>query len=266
MRQFDLILKQSPERFTELGPVLVQMAQDPQFARALANSLGTNPPWRAGMLQALQKSELAQARVMQALQAVHGLSAAEFGQWLDSLMAQGRWGEAFALWAGVADTKSGALPLLYNGDFRHPLSNAGFDWHQGDVPGVLLTLEPSKSKMHVAHLHFLGRGAAEAGLEHPLMLMPGRYRLGMQLRAQGFESELGLQWVVECQRGPRIVTVALPSDGSFDWRHEAAEFEIPGHDCQGQRLRLLNPVGGGGGQRVSGDLWLGQLQIERLSK
>ena len=40
-----------------------------------------------------------------ALQAQGGLSEEEYNRWLDSLMAQGRWGEAYARWASGAPSK-----------------------------------------------------------------------------------------------------------------------------------------------------------------
>ncbi len=94
--------------------------------------------------------------------------------------------------------------------------------------------------------------------------MPGHYRLSMQARGQSLASELGLQWVITCELGPQMVVLGLPADGSFDWRKLIADFEIPSKSCQGQWLRLINPVSGGAGQRVAGELWLAQMKIDRL--
>lgn len=271
LRQLDFVLRQQPDRFARLGPILAQLANDPAFADALAASLRDAPPWRAAMLQALQapggQTSQAQARVMQALQAQGGLSAAEFGLWLDSLMAQGRWGEAFARWAGTVVGSGGHLPLLYNGDFRLPISQTGFDWRQQDRAGVLLNVQADAADGQPGmHLQVLDRGIPDVGLEHVLLLTPGHYRLSMRLRAQTFASALGLHWVIDCDRGKRIVVQALPADGSFDWRDVAGEFEIPDTGCQGQRLRLINPVSGGAGQRVSGQLWFARMRIEPIAK
>lgn len=266
MRQFDLILRQNPSRFGKLAPLMVQMAKAPAAAKALVTVLGAHPPWRAGMLQLLQDPKQGdaqvQATVMQHLQATGGLSTDEYGRWLDSLMAQGRWGEAYARWAGSVAKPGGSLALLYNGDFAQPPGTLGFDWRLQSVPGVLLTIEPAASpRSPAAHLRFLDRGVPSAGLDHPLMLMPGRYRLDLRLRAQAFQSELGLYWVLDCNQGPRILLLELPSTGSFDWREMSGTFEIPAQGCEGQWLRLINPVTGGGGQRVAGELWLAGMRL-----
>ena len=270
MQQFDIVFRQAPERLARLAPALLQMAKVPAFADALAASLRTNPPWRAAMLQALQSrtddTAQAQARVMQSLQSRGGLSDEEFARWLGSLMAQGRWGEAYARWAGTVIKPRDRLPTLFNGDFNTAPSSAGFDWYLRDIPGVLLNLEQqATAPTHQVHLSFMDRGIPNAGLEHPLLLMPGHYRLSVLVRAQAMASELGLQWVLECHSGPQIVVLSLPAGGSFAWRQLTGDFEIPDKSCQGQWLRLTNPVSGGAGQRVAGELWLANMQIERLA-
>ena len=269
MQQFDIVFRQAPDRLAKLAPVLMQMAKEPTFADALAASLRANPPWRAAMLQALQSrtdaAAQAQAQVMQSLQARGGLSVDEVGHWLNSLMAQGRWGEAYARWAGTVVKPGGRLPTLFNGDFSAAPSSAGFDWHLRDVPGVLVNVEQhATAPIHQVHLSFMDRAIPSAGLEHPLLLMPGHYRLSMQARGQSLASELGLQWVITCELGPQMVVLGLPADGSFDWRKLIADFEIPSKSCHGQWLRLINPVSGGAGQRVAGELWLAQMKIDRL--
>lgn len=267
MGQFDIVFRQAPERIAKLAPALAQMAQTPAFADALAARLRTNPPWRAAILQALQApaDRIAQTQVMQSLQASGGLSADEFGRWLNSLMAQGRWGEAYARWAGTIIKSGGRLPILFNGDFNTAPSSAGFDWYLRDVPGVLVNVaQQAEVPNRQVHLSFMDRGIPSAGLEHPLLLMPGRYRLHMQARGQALTSALGLQWVIDCQPGPRLVVLSLPADGSFSWRQMTGDFEIPSKNCQGQWLRLINPVSGGAGQRVAGALWLADMRIDRL--
>ena len=96
LEQVDRILRMEPRRARSINPVLVQLAQDPSFADALARKLAASPPWRGSTLAALREPKTgnpgANGRVMEALQANGGLSKVEYDQWLDSLIAQGRWG------------------------------------------------------------------------------------------------------------------------------------------------------------------------------
>jgi tetratricopeptide (TPR) repeat protein len=268
LAQVDRILRMAPQRARSIYPVLGQMAQEPAFANALAATLRQNPPWRAGLLAALRDSrtgnQVAVGRVMQALQNQGGLAPEEYAGWLDSLIQQGRWGEAYARWAGKALKPGGRLPLVYNGDFAEPPSDVGFDWRRRRVPGVLLQFEPGAADAgQVLYMNFLDRRVPNAGLEQPLMLLPGNYRLALRMRAQGLRSELGLQWQVACS-GPGGVggrTDAI--DGSFPWRTFEAEITIPAVGCPGQWLRLVNPVPAGAAQRVAGELWVDDVTITR---
>ena len=261
LEQIDNLLRMSPQKIRAVTPVLVQLAQDPAFAEALAGTLRSGPPWRNRVLAALRDprsgNPLAAGQVMQALQANDGLSKDEYMRWLDSLMAQGRWGEAYARWAGRAAKPDGRLPLLYNGDFAQMPSDTGFDWRRRRVPGVLLQFEPAAgSGGQIAYLQFIGRRIPSAGLEQALMLSPGRYRLSMRVRAQALRSEMGLQWQVICVGPVRVAERSDPIEGSFGWRETAMDFVIPPTGCPGQWLRLVNPVPSGAGQQVAGQLWL----------
>ena len=267
--QIDRILRMAPQRARSIQPVLAQLAEDPRFAEALAASLRQNPPWRVGMLAALRDpgtgNQVAAGRVMQALQNQGGLTPEEYTHWLDSLIAQGRWGEAYARWSGSASKSSGRLSLVYNGQFEQPPSGVGFDWRLRRVPGVLLQFEPGAGASGQAvYLHFLDRRVPHAGLEQPVLLSPGVYRLSVRMRAQGLRSELGLQWIVACQGAAGIAGRTEAIDGSFGWRTFEAEVVIPSTGCPGQWLRLVNPVPGGAAQRVTGQLWVDDVAALRI--
>lgn len=267
--QLDILLRVAPQRAKTLHPALVQLAQDPAFARALADTLRSDPPWRAGFMAMLRDPKrgnpVAAGQVMGALQAQGGLSDDEYARWLDSLIGEGRWGEAYARWASRVAKPGGRLSPVYNGDFAQTPSDAGFDWRRRRVPGVLLQFEPAVGRSgQAAYVQFLGRRVPGAGLEQPLLLEPGRYRLTVQLRAQALRSEMGLQWQVACAGPARVVARSDAIDGDFGWRVLSTEFAIPETGCPGQWLRLVNPVPSGPAQRVEGQLWLTDVAIEQL--
>ena len=268
LAQVDRILRMSPQRARSIHPVLVQLAREPGFADALAEVLHRDPPWRAGILAVLRDSKsgdpVAAGHVMQGLQNRGGLKPEEYAHWLDSLMLQGRWGEAYARWAGKVPKPDGRLALVYNGDFEQVPSGTGFDWRLRRVPGVLQQFEPSSAAGGQAlYLHFLDRRVPNAGLEQPLLLSPGSYRLSLRMRARGLRSELGLQWVVACQGSAGTAGRTDAIDGSFDWRGYQAKIVIPSTGCPGQWLRLVNPVPSGAAQRVVGDLWVDDISVRR---
>lgn len=263
----DRILRIAPARATTLEPVLVKLASDRAFALALAEVLRQQPPWREGMLAALQDptagDPVAAGMVLGALLHGGGLSSAERARWLDGLIARKRWGEAYARWAGMLSGDHERLPLLYNGDFSGEPAG-GFDWRVTRVAGVLIAFEPvAGSEGPVAYLRFLGRRVGASGLEHPLLLAPGSYRLHMRMRAQALHSESGLQWQIACDGPVNVIARSEPVDGSFGWRTEALSFDIPASGCPGQWLRLVNPTPEGAAQAVGGELWVDDMRIDR---
>ena len=169
----------------------MQMAKEPTFADALAASLRANPPWRAAMLQALQSrtdaAAQAQAQVMQSLQARGGLSVDEVGHWLNSLMAQGRWGEAYACWAGTVVKRGVRVPKLFNGDFSAARSSAGFDWHLRDVRGVLVNVE-----QHATCLLYTALARNLTQLGKRVLLVNADLRVPSLHKAFGLRAEHGL--------------------------------------------------------------------------
>lgn len=266
LAQIDRILRMSPKTAASILPVLVQMAQDKTFAKALAQALRADPPWRPGLLAALRNPKtgnpVAAGQVMDALQQQGGLSTQEYAGWLDSLMTQGRWSEAYARWASAVPKPGGRLPLVYNGDFAQVPSDSGFDWRLRRVPGVLLQFEQAAGAPgQAAYLRFLDRRIPGAGLEQPLLLSPGRYRLSLRARSQALQSALGLQWVIACVGPGGVVARTDPLDGTFGWRGFETSFAIPDSGCPGQWLRLINPVPAGSAQRVAGDLWISDMKI-----
>ncbi|RZA14318.1 MAG: tetratricopeptide repeat protein, partial [Lysobacteraceae bacterium] len=223
--QVDRILRLYPDSAATINPVLVQMAQAPAFAAALAKALQADPPWRTRLLASFNSPKtgnpVAAGQVMQALQDQGALDDAEYSRWLDSLLAQGRWGEAYARWAGPVAARGGVVPILYNGDFSVAPSNTGFDWRIRRVPGVLVEFgEEPGANGPAAHLQFLGRRIPNAGLEQPLMLSAGRYTLSTRTKARGLQTAMGLQWQVSCAGTGAVVMRSEPVDGSFGWKQD----------------------------------------------
>ncbi|PZQ18719.1 MAG: hypothetical protein DI564_05385 [Rhodanobacter denitrificans] len=242
---------------------VAKLAADPAFADALAVRLGERPRWRADLLRVASAMDVATADpLFAALQRNADLSASERGPWLDALIRQGRWGEAFARWAGALPGPPQALPLLYNGAFAVPPSNAGFDWRVRRVDGVVFE-RVADSDGSFARLRFLGSPVGRAGLEQPLLLAPGRYRLGLVARASDLRAEPGLEWSISCAGdGRRVATVRIAAGPR--WEAIAAAFEIPPDDCDGQWLRLINSATPGVAQRIRGELELRDLRIDRV--
>ena len=268
MQHVDALLRTSPGQGGVLMPLLAKMAADPAFARALANTLASRPPWRGGMLATLQQAEDPRSadQVLLALRSAQGLSPEEFDQWIASLIHQGRWGEAYSRWVSTLQLEDGALPLIYNGQFEHLPTGRGFDWRLLRIPGVSLDFQADPgAEGQAARAVFRGRPVAQVNLEQPLLLGPGRYRFTAQMRAQALRSERGLEWAITCLGQSEPLAISPSLQGTFDWRNVEMDVVVPATGCPGQWLRLRNPVPAGSIQQVTGELWFDDVAIQPAS-
>lgn len=264
LEQLDILLRLAPERSVQLLPAMVQQAANPAFANALVAILATSPPWRPGFLAALDSKGTPAAlnQVNAGLQRRRQLTPAEAGAWYDRLIADGRWGQAYAYWAGDIGASGGSLAVVHDGGFERDPSGIGFGWRNRTVAGVFTDLEPTTGAggTRAAHLHFMGRPAEGGNLRQALLLAPGHYRLSMRAKAEFLDSDQGLQWIIRCPTG-EPVGVLGPLKGNFGWRGLSADFEVPSEGCPGQWLELRNPAVRGSAQQVSGDLWVDDIVI-----
>ena len=267
LRQIDRVLSLSPGAAATVYPVLVQLAGDPAFTEALADTLRDRPAWRPGLLAALRHPTSGNPAnadaVLGALQRRGGLDAEESTAWIESLLRDGRWGEAHARWAAPFIAGGQPLPLLYNGDFAQAPSGQGFDWRQPQVAGVILEFEGAPTGAGRAlHARFLGRRIAGPLLEHALLLAPGDYSLAFRRRFDALRSDNGLQWTLACaEQGGQVIARSQALAGSRGWQGEVVAFTVPAQGCKGQWLRLGNGGNAGAAQLVSGDLWLSAIQV-----
>jgi len=259
--EIDRILRISPRLGRSLVPALAQMASDADFAAAMIPLLARQPPWRAPLLREIQGGKHGQAeRVFDLLLQAGDLDPTEQRGWIEALMGQQRWGEAYAYWVPAVPPGQ-ALTPVFNGSFERPISGYGFDWRIVRVPGVAVDLQADANPAlgQVAHIRFNHRPAAHAGLQQALLLAPGRYRFRVRMRADQLRSDGGLEWVLLCAssgHGPLGTSERL--SGTFAWTTLTWEAQVP-ETCPGQWLRLRNPVPSGIGQFVSGQAWVAEV-------
>lgn len=271
LANIDVVLRISPAQGTRLFPLMVQLADNSVFADALAQTLSTQPAWRAELLSAVltQGSQVAVDQVYTAVQRDGGLSSAEAGRWLDRLIAAGEWGEAYSRWVGTLTLTPGAsLPVVYNGDFEAEPTGIGFDWRLRGAPGVLIERAgvAGARGTYAARVAFLGRRVPQIDFEQTLLLAAGRYRLHLRAHARDLRSDKGLEWAIACHGAAEPLAVSARLEGNFDWKAVATDFVVPSADCPAQRLWLRNPGADGAGKIVSGTLWFDDIAIDRIAR
>lgn len=261
----DAVLTIDPAQRVPLVKLLVELARDPAFADTLAVHLAREPKWRPAILRAAAAGPEPGAadNLHAALRAHGGLSDDEVARWIDGMLRDGRWGSAYARWvSGLAEPPQ-QLQAPWNGDFRRSPSSAGFDWRVRRTAGVLFDRVPLAGDRHAARLRFLGRPVARTGLEVPLLLAPGEYRLRLSARAPGLRSDQGLEWSLACGDGRTAIATGARMRNVPDWTEFDMHFVVPAtQGCEGQWLRLVNPAPAGVAQILRGELLVTDVVIE----
>lgn len=261
--QIDALLTVAPGSRRDVLAATAQLAQDPAFAQALADHLADRPQWRTAVLRAVvaQKTPAASDNLHGALHARGDLTPAETARWIDGMLAEGRWGSAYARWIGSLPQTNARVPALYNGDFDTFPTSAGFDWRVRPTTGVVFDRIIGPGSGHAARLTFLGRPVARAGLEHPLLLAPGTYRLDLMTRAPDLQADQGLDWALTCADGRTRIGNGARMRRSATWVKASLQFDVPDTGCEGQWLRLINPAPRGVAQTLRGELHLAALTV-----
>ncbi|MFY2763009.1 tetratricopeptide repeat protein [Arenimonas sp. MALMAid1274] len=266
----DSLFRTSPRLSRQLLPALLAMAAAPQAQPALEESLAARPPWRREVLVSIiQQSPDVDAifpLIARLRATAPGLAPAEEAAWLDRLMREKRWPQAYLTWVGsLPPDRLKTLGNVFNGGFEFEPSQSGFDWRFGKVVGALVSREPVEGATGsmALRLRFQDRRVKFDHVRQLLALAPGRYRLSGRFRPEQLENERGLVWSVHCApAGPPLgETEGLRGDGP--WRDFGADFEVPAQGCGGQQLVLKLPARGPAEERVRGEVWFDDLRIVR---
>lgn len=257
--RLDAVLRVRPDLATALDPQLLALALAPGAKQAWAAVFAAKPPWGADFfVWACTRPAAANAAVdvlYAALRAAPAsLSDAEWSAYLDRLLGQQRWMSAYVAWVqSLASAQREHLDNVFNGDFRDPVSNRGFDWRISYVAGAEVHVVPrADTPGQMLEVHFLDQRVPFSGqVSELLALAPGRYRLSGLARLDDLRSERGLQWTVSCADDGRLLGATARLRGSQPWRAFGATFEVPATGCGAQWLRL------GLAWRIPAEQWAG---------
>lgn len=236
------LLRLSPRHVDAMVPILARLSADPEFSEALAVQLERRPRWWPLLVSRLASEAASPSSgvLLSTLRSRGELSLAEHAEWLEGLMAQGRWEEAYARWVGSLPSPSGGVPLVFDGEFRQPASGSGFGWRLPRAAGAAARfLDVAGSAGRVAQITIKYRRPGDRYLEQPLLLAPGQYRFTARMRAAslaGVETDAPV-WTIHCDGDDQVLaTGARVTDGRM-WRRLEMDVAVPA-DCPHQWLHL----------------------------
>ena len=262
----DAVLRVRPGLAPALDPQLLALALAPGAQPAWTAVFAAQPPWAPGFFAWACARPVADNAAVDALAAAlratpAGLGADEWNAYLERLLGQQRWMAAYLAWVqSLGPAQRAHLDNVYNGDFREPVSNRGFDWRIGYVPGAELGVVPisgapgrapsenerpdsvhprSGAPGRALEVRFLDRRAAFSGQVRELLaLAPGHYRLSGLARLDDLRNERGLQWTVSCAGDGRLIGATARLRGSQPWRPFSTDLSVPASGCGAQWLAL----------------------------
>ncbi|KFN45090.1 tetratricopeptide repeat protein [Arenimonas oryziterrae] len=270
LQHIDTRLQIQPQLAASEFPLLAVLAAQPAAQPALADLLGKAPPWRekfiAGLVKLAPDSGAIAPLMTRLRQSPPGLSPVELAAWLDRLVKDQRWGEAYLTWVSqLAPAQQQRLSNVFNGDFETEPTGMGFDWRMGEVSGAVIErLHPDvAADGYALRVSFEGRRVLFKHLRQLLNLAPGKYRLQGRVRPEDLRTERGLVWVLSCGEGGPPLATTEPIHGSSGWVEFDVPVTVPGDHCGGQWLQLKLPARIPAEQRIGGRVWFDDLRVVR---
>lgn len=267
MKHVDALLRIAPATRETLLPQLASMLDRADVRAALIPHVQASPNWRGALVPALlaKTTPAAGAEALLAeLARVHALTPAEINARVTLLQRLGRPADARAVWLATLPPAQRALagPALFDGGFEAPDVTGGFAWQITPQTGVSVLpdgTEPAEGQGSLS-LVFEGRAVTGIGVEQPLALNPGRYRLSGQAdNSTTAPRPFVLQ--VTCTTGGAAGSVELPDPRPGPgWHAFVGSVDVP-PGCTGQRLQLRH-LGRSLNERIiSGTLRLDALDL-----
>ena len=266
IEHLDVLLRMTPAQAEPLLALLIELAAVDPLADEIAKRLTLDPPWRPGLVRALQANPTTPAAhaLLGAMSRSGVLTTEERALWVAGLMKQGHWGEAYARWASTPKVRGRPLEPVFNGRFEEAGLSGAFDWRLEPPPGVDLGIEASDDRGGAAlKMAFHGRRIGAVGLEQTLMLVPGGYRMSFRARVTHLESDRGIEWALGCEGQGASFAQSPKLREQGGWTDWTFDFEVPTESCPAQWLRVRNAATAPPLQRLQGEVWLDDIRIVR---
>jgi tetratricopeptide (TPR) repeat protein len=248
LNRIDVLLRgQFPQAIGPIAAALPQILTHEPYRLGYVKLLRTNPRWReVWFVDLLRRSDdlSALTYLFAELQADEsGPTERELQVLLTRLTDAGMFDEAHDIWVRSlpADRREEA-DLLYNEEFRYPLTNLPFDWAIQPVSNAMVRVG-TQNGARTINVDFFGGRVKFEHVSHLLNLAPGPYRFQGRERSQDLQNERGLQWRIACigDDAETLGTTDLVS-GDTPWRTFAVDFMVPTGKCPYQMLVLELPA------------------------
>jgi len=213
-----------------VAPYLAAYARSPGNWPALRSLFAAHPELAGPALTQLAKSARSAPAVLALADPRQKAGDAPWlAPLLNSLIVAGDYGRAQAIWARAAGVHAG--PYLYDASFSDKSSPPPFNWALTSS-AVGLAERQAGGRLHII---FYGQDDGILATQL-LLLLPGRYRLSMQLMGDAARAR-SLNWSIWCDKAAEPISSVTIDAAARGW-----QFTVP-QGCRAQWLRLSGAAG-----------------------
>ena len=226
MAEMAVLNRLVPAASVQLAPSLADYARTPGSVPQIRQILASYPELETPLLAKLSWDPNNVDLIMALASAKRTSGPAPDWQrlMLTTLVSNGRYEKAYALWRKLAEAQ-GLRSGFYDPGFAEASAPAPFNWQLAQGAGGV-----AERRSGGLQVLYFGRDDAELASQ-VLLLPPGRYRLAMNVSG---DMATGVSWKVACVGSNReVLKMPLAKAGAA-----SAEFVVPGGDCAAQRATL----------------------------
>lgn len=265
---WSVAMQMNPDFTQALFPQLLRIAEVPGYRPAFTQLAGDPPAWWDDFfLYAIHNA--IQLDTLKAIYLALEKSAKGPGRivrkaYLDRLMLEGMWTEAYFVWMNSLDADQLlGLGNLYDGGFEYDTPDAGYGWRF--ATGNTFTLDAQTTYgatgEKALRVEFLGSRLPTLTLaEQFLMLDPGQYQLSGRFRIDSLKAARGMYWVLSCATGKTLAQSEYFQE-SAPWKGFALGFQVPSLGCEAQKIELMMDPADARRSDLSGIVWFDDVAI-----
>ena len=228
LREIAVLAQMIPNGVASLAPYVAAYAKDPRNHGNLRALFRSDPLIEQAALTTLA-SDARNADLILGLASPSATPPQWTGYLLQSLVATGKYAEAYRVWTRVSHIAPSPDQLIFDAGFRGSAAPPPFNWTLTSSTIGLAEPQPG------GRLHVLFYGQEDGVLASQLLLLkPGRYRLTMRVSGDASHAR-SLTWTVTCAASKtRLAALNL---GNPRAAAAGVPFDVPA-DCGAQYLEL----------------------------
>lgn len=269
MTSWGVAIQMQPQLRTAVFPTLLAIAEVPQNYNQVKEVFSRSHDWadeffmyavrNAAYIDTLKLLYSARMSVK------NGPTSAMRGAYLDRLVRESRWTDAFFVWMNsLSDEQMKSLANVFDGGFEREAPEEGYAWRFAGNDSLRIMAEPTlgATGKRALHVGLLGTQRVPNVLaSQRLLLDEGQYRFAGRIKVDNMAAVNGIRWEIVCLgTNARQLLVTEYFVDKMPWRNFGQAFEVPA-GCEAQELRLTVHPTDAKRPNLTGSVWFDELLV-----